>query len=156
MATLWLHKAHGCDFLVSFKSKVDAIEFSAKIFGTSEQEEDEDSLSYINKKRRDEALTTELTDEGIFISQLTDLQALILPDGYVPPNKNTTNTRYDKIAYVWPDDALAMLYAKKEPENFYNFPSGFSMVDREEPYNFTKYIPSHYELDEELEEYMNA
>jgi hypothetical protein len=78
---------------------------------------------------------------------------MIFPAGYVPPMKANNQVFYDKIAYAWADDALAMLF-EKEPESFYTFPPGFRVLNREEPYQFTKYVPSIYELDEELEDYM--
>ena len=156
MATIWLHKANGCDFLVSFETKVAAVEFSSKVFPYVMTEEyDEDDISSINKRRRDDALACQvIPTTGMFIGQTPDLQAIILPNGYVPQQKKENGTRYDKIAYAWPDDALAMVSDKKEPAQYYTFPSGFQVLDREEPYNFTKYIPNNYELDEELADYM--
>ena len=158
MATLWLHKVNGCDFLVSFDSKVAAIDFSSKIFESRVHVEEDEYLYFHNKELRDEAIdnNVEIPTSGMFIGQSVTpaLQALILPHGYVPQQKKENGTRYDKIAYVWPDDALAMVSDKKEPDQYYTFPSGFQVLDREEPYNFTKYIPNNYELDEELADYM--
>lgn len=154
MATLWLHKAHGCDFLVSFDTKVAALEFTTKIFDKAFTINGEEVHYSLDEMGVDGILVTnqEIPTAGIFIGQVSDLQVLILPD-CVPPRMKEGRTRYDKIAYAWPDDALAMVF-QKEPDQFYNFPPGFAVTDREEPYNFTKYIPSKYELDEELADYM--
>jgi hypothetical protein len=154
MATIWLHKVTGCDFLVSFDKKVDALEFCTKIFDKAFAVNGEEVHYSLDEMGVGGILMTkqEIPADGIFVGQVSNLQAFILPD-CVPSRMKEGRTRYDKIAYVWPDDALAMVF-EKEPAHFYGFPSGFQVLDREEPYNFTKYIPSKYELDEELADYM--
>jgi len=154
MATIWRHKATGCDFLVSFDKKVDALEFCTKIFDKAFAVNGEEAHYSLEEMGVDGILMTkqEIPADGIFIGQVTNLQAFILPN-CVPQQMKEGHTRYDNIAHVWPDDALAMVF-EKEPSQFYGFPSGFQMLDREEPYNFTKHIPNTYELDEELADYM--
>lgn len=154
MATIWLHKVNGCDFLVSFDSKVNAMEYCTKIFDKAFAINGEEVRYPFDDLGLGGILVNnqEIPTNGIFIGQVSNLQVLILPD-CVPPQKKENGNRYAKIAHVWPDDALTMVF-QKEPEQFYTFPSGFQVLDREEPYNFTKYVPSKYELDEELADYM--
>lgn len=155
MATLWLHKASGCDFLVSFESKLTALEFTTKVFDKAFAVLGEEANYTCDGLELGGVLVTnqEIPTSGVFVGSIASLQAIILPAGYVPPQKVNNQAWYEKIAHVWPDDALAMIFSK-EPENFYIFPAGFTVIDREEPYNFTKYVPNAYELDEELENYM--
>ena len=155
MATLWLHKPSGCDFLISFKSKLAALEFSTKVFDKAFAVNDEEAKYTCDGLELGGVLVTDqdIPNAGICIGTLECLQVMILPAGYVPPMKMNNHFCYKRIAHVWEDDALSMIFST-DPENFYNFPSDFTMVDREEPYNFTKYVPSTYELDEELADYM--
>ena len=155
MATLWLNKSSGCDFLISFDSKLAALEFSTKIFDKAFTVNDEEAKYTCDGLELGGVLVTsqDIPTAGICIGTLECLQLMILPAGYVPPQKVNNQLLYKRIAHVWEDDALSMIFSTN-PENFYNFPSDFTMVDREEPYNFTKYLPSTYQLDEELADYM--
>jgi hypothetical protein len=155
MATLWLHKASGCDFLVFFESKLAALEFTTKVFDKAFAVLGEEANYTCDEMGLGGVLVTnqEIPTSGVFVAATACTQAIILPAGYVPPHKMNNHNYYEKIAHVWPDDALSMLFSK-EPENFYIFPSEFTMVNREEPYNLINYIPSKYELDEELADYM--
>ena len=155
MATLWLHMHKGCDFLVSFDNKFSALEFATQAFDKAFAVIGEEADYTLDELSIGGVLVTgqDIPTAGILIGSVSCLQIMILPAGYVPPQKVNNQVRYKKIAHVWPNDALAMLF-EKQPESFYSFPSGFKMVDREEPYQFTKYVPSIYELDEELADYM--
>lgn len=155
MATLWLHKVNGCDFLVPFESKLAALEFTTKVFDKAFTLVGEEANYTCDGLEIGGVLVTnqEIPTSGVFVGATTCVQAIILPDGYVPPHKVSNGAWYDKIAYVWDDDALEMIF-EREPEEFYIFPSGFRVSNREEPYNFTKYVPTAYELDEELADYM--
>lgn len=155
MATIWLHKPNGCDFLVSFDVKVDALDFSTQVFDKAFTIIGEEADYTIDELSVGGILVTnqEIPTAGIDIGAVSCLQVRILPAGYVPPQKVDNCFWYDRIAYVWSDDALAMIF-EKEPQDYYPIPSGFTMIDREEPYNFTKYVPSIDELDDELADYM--
>jgi hypothetical protein len=155
MATLWIHKPTGCDFLVSFNTKVEALELARSVF--------DKAFTILNEEANytlDEMITggilvsdREIPISGINVGSISCLQLSILPPGYIPPQVSESGVWYERIAHVFPNDALTMI-CEKEPENFYIFPADFRMVNREEPYNFTRYVPSKYELDEELHEYM--
>jgi hypothetical protein len=155
MATLWLHKPGACDFLVPFDTRLAALEFISKVFDKAFTLLGEEAKYTCDGMALGGVLVTnkEIPTAGVFVAATACTQAVILPAGYVPPQKVNNNTWYKKIAYVWDNDALEMIF-EREPEEFYIFPAGFTMIDREEPYNFTKYVPNIYELDEELANYM--
>ena len=155
MATLWLHKPNGCDFLISYETKLAALECVTKVFDKSFAVNGEEGEYTCDGLEIGGVLVTnaEIPTRGIFVASVPSLQAIILPSGYVPPQKVNNFRNYERIAYVWENDALSMIF-EREPADFYIFHSDFQIVDREEPYNFTKYVPTKYELDEELENYM--
>jgi hypothetical protein len=162
MATIWLHKPSGFDFLIEFDSKRDALDFSLKAFdkGFSLLKEEPiytmDSILLENVLLGDppaygETFSeyeehAEIPNQGINIGTFTCLQVSMLPRGLVPDP-----SWYTKIANVYPEDALTMLF-ELEPECHFDSPVVFA--NREEPYNFMKYIPTAQELDEELQDYM--
>lgn len=152
MATLWLHKPNGCDFLIAFNKKSTALELAAKIFDKALIVLKEEAEYTLDEMERDGILVSnkEIPIDGISVGNVSMLQIVILPAGCVPHPK-----WYSSIAQVFAEDVMKMIF-EKEPSQYYIHPSEFVMIDREEPYNFTRYIPNKYELDEELEEYMNT
>ena len=157
MATIWLHKPGACDFLVPFETRLAALEFISKVFDKAFALKGEEAKYTCDGMGLGGVLVTdkEIPTAGVFVAATACTQAIVLPAGYVPPQKVNNNNWYQKIAYVWDDDALEMIFSK-EPEAFYIFTPGFTMIDRQEPYNFTKYIATAHELDEELDNYMTV
>jgi hypothetical protein len=155
MATIWLHKSNGCDFLVSFENKLDALDFATKVFDKAFALLSEEADYTIDELSEGGILVTnqEIPTAGICIGSISSLQIIILPAGYVPPQEANNAFCYDRIAHVWSDDALTMIF-EKEPQNYYPITPGFTIIDREEPYNFTKHVPTVNELDDELADYM--
>jgi hypothetical protein len=152
MATLWLHKPTGCDFLISFKKKSAALDFTTNVFDKAASLLKEEANYSLNEMQTDGILVSdkEIPLYGINVGSLSMLQVVILPAGCVPQPGY-----YSTIAHVFAEDALKMVF-EKEPSQYYIHPPEFVMSEREEPYNFTRYIPNKYELDDELGEYMMA
>lgn len=157
MATVWLHKPGACDFLVPFETRLAALEFISKVFDKAFALKGEEANYTCDGMGLGGVLVAdkEIPTAGVFVAATACTQAIVLPAGYVPPQKVNNNNWYQKIAYVWDDDALEMIFSK-EPEAFYIFTPDFTMIDRQEPYNFTKYIATAHELDEELDNYMTV
>ena len=133
MPVLWIHRANNSDFLV--------------------RGETEDL-------RR---LADEIVSEGKCASmnyggdpvQVADLQFSLEADDFLPERHF-----YDEISYVTAADAYKMTLWDIFPEDHfrhedstYKLPKGFIVRNRDEPYNFTRPIPSVKELDEQLTGY---
>jgi len=97
---------------------------------------------------------TTCKDDGD-LPQTADLQFSLEADDFVPERHF-----YHEVSYVTPADAYKMTLWNIFPEDHfrhedstYKLPKGFIVRNREEPYDFTRPIPSVKELDEELADY---
>jgi hypothetical protein len=133
MPVLWIHRMNSSDFLVR---------------GETER------LRQLAQEIVSEMKCTTCKDDGD-LPQTADLQFSLEKDDFVPERHF-----YHEVSYVTPADAYKMTLWDIFPEDHfrhedstYKLPKGFIVRNRDEPYDFTRPIPSVKELDEELSDY---
>ena len=135
MPVLWINRKSGSDFLVRGDNE-SLVTLSQKIIY-----ETQDMLQ--NKSLDDD------------LRHLSDTQMYIEEDDFIPHRNG-----YGEISYVSSTDAYKMTLWNIFPEDHFRhedstfkLPKGFIIRNRDEPYDFTRSIPSHIELDQELANY---
>ena len=132
MPVLWIHRANNSDFLVRGETE--------SLMRLADEIVSEVKCSNMNPGQ---------------LPQAVDLQFSLEADDFVPERRF-----YDEISYVTSADAYKMSLWNIFPEDHfrhddstYKLPTGFIVRNRDEPYDFTRPIPSVKELDEELADY---
>jgi len=132
MPVLWIHRANSSDFLVRGETE--------SLMRLADEIVSEGKSSTMNPGQ---------------LPQVADIQFSLETDDFLPERYF-----YDEISYVTPADAYKMTLWNIFPEDHfshddstYKLPTGFIMKNREEPYDFTRPIPSVKELDDELADY---
>lgn len=133
MPVLWIHRANASDLLVRGETE---------------------SLMLLADEIVSEKKGTSINHNGE-LPQTADTQFSLEADDFLPERY-----LYDEISYVMPADAYKMTLWNVFPEDHfthedstYKLPKGFIIRNRDEPYDFTRRIPSAQELDEELANY---
>jgi hypothetical protein len=126
MPCLWIHRSSGSHFLVRGDE--------AELMNLSEQ-----------------ILTEEVSSKNSAFGTRISLKA----DDFLPER-----SLYDEISYVSSADAYKMTLWNIFPEDHFRhedstfkLPKGFIVRNRDEPYDFTRPIPTAQELDQELSDY---
>lgn len=133
MPVLWIHRANASDFLV--RGETDSLMRLA-----------DDIVLEVKKGTMNHADN---------LVQAADTQFSLETDDFLPERHF-----YDEISYVTPADAYKMTLWDIFPEDHfrhedstYKLPKGFIIRSRDQPYDFTRPIPSAKQLDEELADY---
>ena len=131
MPCLWIHRSSGSDFLIR-GDKTFLAELAQEILS-------KDLINYNSLKEMGDPLP----------------QLSLVDDDFLPERN-----LYHEISYVTPVDAYKMTLWNIFPEDHfkhedstYKLPKGFIIRNRDEPYDFTRKIPTSEELDQELVEY---
>jgi hypothetical protein len=133
MPCLWIHRSSGSDFLVRGDG-VSLVKLSRDILS-------KDLVNY-----------NSLEEMGQLLPQIS-----LVADDFLPERN-----LYHEISYVTSVDAYKMTLWNIFPEDHfrhedsdYKLPKGFIIRNRDEPYDFTRKIPTAEELDKELADYFN-
>ena len=137
MPCLWIHRSSGSDFLVRGNTMT-LVQLAREILS----EQKDSNILYNSLKELGTSPTTQFSLED---------------DDFLPERKF-----YQDISYVSSVDAYKMTLWNIFPEDHfmhedscYKLPKGFIIRNRDEPYDFTRRIPTADELDEELTSYFN-
>ncbi len=128
MPVLWIHRANSSDFLVRGETE--------SLMRLADEIVSEVKSSTMNPGQ---------------LPQAVNLQFSLEADDFLPERHF-----YNEISYVTAADAYKMSLWEIFPEDHfrqdstYKLPKGFIVRNRDEPYDFTRRIPSVKELDEEL------
>jgi hypothetical protein len=132
MPVLWIHRSTSSDFLVRGETE--------ELMRLADQIVSEMKSSIMNPGQ---------------LPQTADTQFSLEADDFLPER-----SFYDEVSYVTSADAYKMTVWNIFPEDHfrhedstYKLPKGFIIRNRDEPYDFTRPIPSAKELDEELADY---
>ena len=133
MPVLWIHRANASDFLVRGETE---------------------SLMRLADEIVSEGRKSVMKHDGD-MAQTADTQFSLEVDDFLPERHY-----YDEISYVTPADAYKMTLWNIFPEDHfrhedstYKLPKGFIIRNRDEPYDFTRPIPTSKELDDQLANY---